>query len=347
MRRRLSFSRTGFTLVELLVVIAIIGILIALLLPAVQAAREAARRSQCSNNIKQIGLALHNYLDVNKTLPPYAIWGFPTGTRPEQPYHHTWLTAILPFMEQQALYDSADMRSRAWGQAFVSQRVVTFICPSDNGYTEASETHGVSITTYAACEGWDWWNQGVMGSTHVAAVQFPVLAGKELMGVFDSKSVPNTTNATSVARSSRLSDITDGTSNTVLVAEVNSTGYTGGARLTCGTGVPRPRSSGVTRAAFVAMTAGGIGSQPANYFHPDGSTPTQDTYWKTGPHVRYPCFLTYGGPNTNEHSPSSLHPGIVQVLLGDGSVRTMSETIDYVTYMYATSMSDRQPVPPY
>ncbi|MHB8901897.1 MAG: DUF1559 domain-containing protein [Thermoguttaceae bacterium] len=345
--RRPESSKTGFTLVELLVVIAIIGILIALLLPAVQAAREAARRTQCSNNVKQLGLALHNYLDVNKVLPPYAIWGSPTAARPEQPYHHTWLTAILPFMEQQSLYDSGDMKARAWGQTFTAQRVAGLVCPSDSGFTQSSETHGVAVTTYAACEGWDWWNQGVMGATHPAAVKYPVLANKELIGVFDSKAVGSATGATSVARATSLAEITDGTSNTLLVAEVNTTGFTGGGMLTSGTGAPRPRSSAYTRAAFVAMTAGGIGSQPTNYMRPDGSAAVQDTYWKTGPHMRYPAFLTYAGPNSNEHAPSSLHPGIVQVLLADGSVRNMNETIDYVTYMYATSMSDRQPVPEY
>lgn len=340
-------SRSGFTLVELLVVIAIIGILIALLLPAVQAAREAARRSQCSNNLKQIGLALHNYADVNKKLPPLCVWGYNAVGRPEEPYHHTWLTAILPYMEQQALYDSADMRARAWGQAFTGQQVATLMCPSDNGFSVPSETYNLAVTCYAGAEGYDWWANGAFGTTGVAAT-YPALQGKEAIGVFDSINIPGTTGATQVARSTKFADIADGTSNTVVVAEVNTTGFTGGPVNTCGTGVPRPKSSGRVRAAFVAMPAGGTGTSPTNYKLPDGSgAPTQDAYWKTAPYTRYPAFFTYAGPNSMEHGPSSLHPGIIQVLLGDGSVRVMSETIDYVTYTFACSMSDRQPVPEY
>ena len=113
-------NRRAFTLVELLVVIAIIGILIALLLPAVQAAREAARRSQCANNLKQIGLALLNYEDAFKTLPPSVVYGCPgdrTTATAEIPYHHTWITRILPFLEQQALYDQMDPLRPAWDVA--------------------------------------------------------------------------------------------------------------------------------------------------------------------------------------------------------------------------------------
>ncbi len=120
----------GFTLVELLVVIAIIGILIALLLPAVQAAREAARRMQCTNNLKQIGLAMHTYHDALRIFPP----GCVLSSR-----GHTWYTFILPFMEQRSLYDALDPRgqqipaSSPSGDNPLKTQLGVFRCPSDSG----------------------------------------------------------------------------------------------------------------------------------------------------------------------------------------------------------------------
>ncbi len=133
LRRR----KRGFTLVELLVVIAIIGILVALLLPAVQAAREAARRMQCSNNLKQIGLALHNYHDINKSFPPGGLagqnwtWGL------------SWMPRILPFAEQTAGYDKMTWKGNhlGWayspagtgginGSAWENIKLQVFMCPS-------------------------------------------------------------------------------------------------------------------------------------------------------------------------------------------------------------------------
>ncbi len=154
-------KRTAFTLVELLVVIAIIGILIALLLPAVQAAREAARRSQCTNNLKQLGLALQNYHDTHKQFPPSGIdYGWANGTAPVNYETDTpnkliknlsGLVLLLPFMEQQPLYDRFDLRQAtgdrvrnsgrplagsalASGNAAITTTVVNaFLCPSDSG----------------------------------------------------------------------------------------------------------------------------------------------------------------------------------------------------------------------
>ena len=108
----IRYTRSGFTLVELLVVITIIGILIALLLPAVQAAREAARRMQCANNIKQVALALHTYESAKSCFPPGLIWDCP-GSRC---YVWGWSAYTLPYMEQQGLYDGIDF-TQAWSYA--------------------------------------------------------------------------------------------------------------------------------------------------------------------------------------------------------------------------------------
>ncbi|MCA9147146.1 MAG: DUF1559 domain-containing protein, partial [Planctomycetales bacterium] len=161
----------GFTLVELLVVIAIIGILVALLLPAVQAAREAARRMQCSNNLKQLGIAFHNYHDTHKKLPaPYvaceltrlggalsAVLGTPL---PPGDTLHSWGTALLPFMEQQPLYDQINLNVpfasprgvfAAYGydnQTPTTTHVQVFNCPSTAG--------GPRINKISAGTGFDW-----------------------------------------------------------------------------------------------------------------------------------------------------------------------------------------------
>lgn len=135
MPRRQLRSRTGFTLIELLVVIAIIAILIALLLPAVQQAREAARRTQCRNNLKQIGIALHNYHDVHGTLP---MGGYPGGSNNES---WGWGAYILPQLEQDNLHEQmgvstqhlTDMMSDANLRPLSQTKLDAFICPSDRG----------------------------------------------------------------------------------------------------------------------------------------------------------------------------------------------------------------------
>jgi prepilin-type N-terminal cleavage/methylation domain-containing protein len=319
----------GFTLVELLVVIAIIGILIALLLPAVQAAREAARRSQCTNNLKQIGLGLLNYEGSYKSFPPRAVWGYEVGSAPYPHYHHTWLTAILPFVEQQTLYNKIDRNLPAWGQSAIGTAVATLRCPSDAGYNTPSETYNLAITNYVVCEGWDWWH----ARTAVSMDIYPVF-GQNSIGTDQYR--PYT---------SRMADITDGTSNTLLVAEVTSFGFFQGSTMdTMGTGAPGTPSQNYTSAAFIDVsTDGAIGKGP--WRRSDGNT-TNGWQYSTGtgttsaPRLRGPIFMVRGGVNAHQYGCNSLHPGICNVVLCDGSVRAISETMTYEMFASICSMRD-------
>ncbi len=128
-------ARQAFTLVELLVVIAIIGVLIALLLPAVQAAREAARRSSCANNLKQLGLALQNYHDARKIFPPGALWNSGSANMPQTTLGPNWIIMIMPFMEEKntlTLYNTKAYITDGSNYVFRSTVIPALLCPSDS-----------------------------------------------------------------------------------------------------------------------------------------------------------------------------------------------------------------------
>ena len=116
--------------------------------------------------MKQIGLALHNYHDTYKKFPMGVIWGYPnvinSGSLP-LPYHHTWLTGILPFVEQTALYDTVDYRLPAWGQPFVAVDLPVLRCPSDGDLTNSVENHDIAVTNYVGSEGYHWWTSANLG----------------------------------------------------------------------------------------------------------------------------------------------------------------------------------------
>src|SRR5262245_55260474 len=152
---RTGFTRIGFTLVELLVVIAIIGVLVALLLPAVQAAREAARRTQCTNNIRQLGLAVHNFHDVNLVFPASQDqWINSKGAT----IGCSWHTRVLPFIEQQAIYQQYNFDA-AWDDAatnakpftgIISTKIKGFLCPTAPPENTRPVNNGRGNTDYAA-----------------------------------------------------------------------------------------------------------------------------------------------------------------------------------------------------
>ena len=341
MKRTFS-PKAGFTLVELLVVIAIIGILIALLLPAVQAAREAARRSQCVNNMKQIALALHNYHDVNKTFPPRGIWGTEIAGLTTFPhYHHTWITAILPYMEQTALYDKADLMSPAWQQDFTNDPVPSLRCPSDSGFQTPDETRDLTITNYVGCEGLDWNPGNAYGSVGGHVIDAEVFTVFGHTPILPTGARPHAT---------RMADISDGTTNTILIAETIATSFVGPSLDMMGDGVPSTRNRCYFSAAFVDLTTSGSASA-APWTKADGSGTGSwifGSVWDgppwSQPRGRGPTFMIRGGVNSHLLGCNSYHPGICNVALADGSVRNVSETLDWVTWTYLCARASRKPV---
>jgi len=207
--------KRGFTLVELLVVIAIIGVLVALLLPAVQAARESARRTQCSNNMKQIGLALHNFEDSNKSLPPGGISGTSLTTahtkfRVKANTNHSWAIFLLPFMEQGNAAETYDFQAdwRAPTNKTARETVVkAFLCPSTarSGGNLATVTHsGYGAVTAAVTD---------------YGVNNAINANLGPLNLIDDASENSPHGVMRVNELQRFADIIDGTSNTFWIAE--------------------------------------------------------------------------------------------------------------------------------
>jgi prepilin-type N-terminal cleavage/methylation domain-containing protein len=321
-------SRKAFTLVELLVVIAIIGILIALLLPAVQAAREAARRSQCSNNLKQLGLALHNYHDTYKIFPPGGLWAYgnPWGTTwpGPNPERGSTLVHLLPFVEQSALYDGIDFTSATAihkqlvnGKEVEDYIIPGYVCPSDNNVGLFS---GRAIHNYTGTEG-----PKAKGSSGPAGCN--VCPDGPVYGAMLAACVPALPNAPSGQERGpflrisnpwcpRMADITDGLSNSIFMGEV---------RRDCSTHVQIGWASANSQQG---MTTTAI---PINYDSCSKIDSGIGDCWRN-------CnWCTAFGYKSN-------HPGGAQFIFGDGAVHFLAETIDFCTYQRLGHRTDGSPV---
>jgi prepilin-type N-terminal cleavage/methylation domain-containing protein len=314
MRISLSRSRTGFTLVELLVVIAIIGILVGLLLPAVQAAREAARRMQCSNNMRQLGLALHNYESAYKVFPPSRL-AFKTPVVFEQ----SWMSMILPYLEQgnvHARYQFGTPWYAAVNDPLTTLSLPTMICPSAPGGRElppAALYAGVTNNTRSDQPIWGYTDYGSVNAVRNAAfvaAGLPSLNAREVLGALGRGPA-----------GVRLSSILDGLSNTIVVGEDagRPTMFVSGRRSM------NPRSG----AAFgLPVTADGWGWADINGgFSVDGANPQglqNNTTSSGGTTVVGTCFINC----TNDSEIYAFHTGGSQFTFGDGSVQFLSANID-------------------
>jgi prepilin-type N-terminal cleavage/methylation domain-containing protein len=205
----MSSRRFAFTLVELLVVIAIIGMLVSLLLPAVQAAREAARRSQCTNNLKQIGVALHMRHDARQALPPGSKWLGGDGNYDADGKESTWITHLLEYLEEVNVNKSLDWK-RGFGQAWndpshpnnfvLNMSLPVFICPSN-----------LESKSYGSFAGAGWWAKGSYAANNGIG---------PMTEIFGSGPSPNREQGVFFLNSkSRFNQFLDGTSKTVLAAE--------------------------------------------------------------------------------------------------------------------------------
>lgn len=314
LRTDIKKSSRGFTLIELLVVIAIIAILIALLLPAVQQAREAARRTQCKNNLKQLGLALHNYEGTYGMFPASRI-----NISSPAVFQQTWNVMVLPFIEQPNMYQRYNFNV-SWfstaNDAVTTVQLPAFVCPSTPGSRPLPTTALYSDITGSTRSDQPIWGYNDYGSVNAVRNAFIVSSGLPSIGTKDAMG--------GLGRGpggTRIRDITDGTSNTMLIAE-------DAGRPQQYIGRIKGSNPRVGNVAFgTPFIADGWGwADINNGFSIDGANTAglqNNTSGSGTTTIIGTCIMNC----TNDSEMYSFHIGGAQVLLADGSVRFLSENM--------------------
>lgn len=313
-----SLGRRAFTLIELLVVIAIIAILIGLLLPAVQKAREAAARAKCSNHLKQIALALHNYHDARGHFPAGQVTA--GGVSILDNNWQTWSVEILPYAEQDALYrlyDPSKPMNGADNKSLRESRVSFYECPSDVniGKLEGPESgpgagipymHGSYRCVSGKSDGSGWSDHAAQSymSWTWRGVMHADATPKDLF------TPPAYTGAAVQFGTERIITITDGTSNTLMVGEMSTVTHT-------------------TRGTFWAYGYGGYNS----------SAGVAESRMLINDYDRCDAIGGAGGINSCKRSWGSNHGGVINFAYADGAVRTIKQTMDMAAFVAQTTIA--------